>query len=297
MTFDQLEALEMIVEKGSFKAAAEAMRKTQPTLSISIKKLEDEFDLLLFNREEYRPSLTEEGKVFFNWARECLRSYRELATVGKELGTRKVEPNLHIVVDPFVPFEALEGIFEECLAKSLPTELTLRSEILGQGMELLLDQQVDFAVAPMLSPHKDIESILFNSVELLPCISAGLLGHEQSPDRSWLQTKTQIIARSFTKVEKKSDTGSLGVLDKGKRCYVSDHSMKRKLILEGFGWGRLARHEVEVELKEGQLILVDQASLETIEIKLHLMRNKLKPMGPVAKAIWSRLKAAAAARN
>jgi DNA-binding transcriptional LysR family regulator len=297
MTFDQLEVLEKIVEKGSFKAAAAALSKTQPTLSISIKKLEEEFDLLLFNREEYRPTLTEEGKVFYNWARECLRSYRELATIARELGTHKVEPHLQIVVDPFVRFEALEGIFEECLAKSLPTELTLRSEILGQGMELLLDEQADFAVAPMLNPHKDIESIPFNSVELLPCISSVLLGQEKSPDRSWLQSKTQIIARSSTKLENRGDSGNFGVLDKGKRCYVSDHSMKRKLILEGFGWGRLARHEVEAELKNGQLVLLDRSGLERIEINLHLMRNKLKPMGPVAKAIWIRLKETAASRN
>jgi DNA-binding transcriptional LysR family regulator len=297
MTFDQLEALEMIVEKGSFKAAAEAMHKTQPTLSISIKKLEEEFDLLLFNREEYRPSLTEEGKVFFNWARECLRAYRDLATIGKELGTNKVEPNLQIIVDPFVRFEALEGIFEECLAKSLATELSLRTEILGQGMELLVDQQADFAIAPMLKPHKDIESIPFNSLELFPCISRSLLGNRKGPDRNWLQSKTQIIARSFSKLEKRTDSGSLGILEKGKRCYVSDHSMKRKLIIEGFGWGHLARHEVEKEIAQGQLILLDQASLEMIEIKLHLMRNKLKPMGPVAKSIWQRLKETAATRN
>lgn len=47
MTIDQLETLEMIVEKGSFKAAAEALHKTQPSLSVAIKKLEDEFDLKL----------------------------------------------------------------------------------------------------------------------------------------------------------------------------------------------------------------------------------------------------------
>ena len=47
MTFDQIEILEKIVEKGSFKAAAEALHRTQPTLSVAIKKLEDEFELLL----------------------------------------------------------------------------------------------------------------------------------------------------------------------------------------------------------------------------------------------------------
>ncbi|MBC7465978.1 MAG: LysR family transcriptional regulator [Bdellovibrio sp.] len=72
MTFDQLETLEMIVEKGSFKAAADHLHKTQPSLSVAIKKLEEEFDLKLFNRDQYRPKLTAEGIVFYNWAKQTL---------------------------------------------------------------------------------------------------------------------------------------------------------------------------------------------------------------------------------
>jgi DNA-binding transcriptional LysR family regulator len=38
MTYDQLEMLEAIVEKGSYKAAADHLHKSQPSLSMGFKK-------------------------------------------------------------------------------------------------------------------------------------------------------------------------------------------------------------------------------------------------------------------
>lgn len=78
-----------MIEKWISKAVAEALYTTQPTLSITIKKLKQEYDLLLFSRKEYRLKLSEEGKVFFRWAKQCLRTFRELDTVGRELDLLK----------------------------------------------------------------------------------------------------------------------------------------------------------------------------------------------------------------
>jgi DNA-binding transcriptional LysR family regulator len=64
------------VESGSFKAAAAKLHKTQPALSVAIRKLEDEFQLSLFDRSEYRPKLTAQGRVFHEQARESLLAFR-----------------------------------------------------------------------------------------------------------------------------------------------------------------------------------------------------------------------------
>ena len=65
MTYDQILTLDFIVKYGSFKAAAKEMYKSQPSLSMAIKKLEDEFQFQILSRDNYRPQLTEEGKVFY----------------------------------------------------------------------------------------------------------------------------------------------------------------------------------------------------------------------------------------
>ncbi len=224
MTFDQLEIMEMIVEKGSFKAAAAALHRTQPTLSVAIKKLEAEYDLLLFSRDEYRPKLTDQGKIFYAWAQQCLRSFRALAVVGDELGRKETESHLTVVVDPVADFAALSGLFETCLRGQAPTELTLRTEVLHAGMEALLDGDADFAVASAAGLHADIESVPIGHVTMLPVAAAALLAGAKHEAAS-LYGLPQIVVRTG-KGQALTNDGTSGLLDGGRRCYVTGHTMK-----------------------------------------------------------------------
>lgn len=290
MTYDQLEMLEKIVEKGSFKAAAEALNKTQPSLSVAIKKLEEEFGILLFNREEYRPQLTDEGRVFYGWLKQSLRSFRDLEVVGKQLGQRKVEARLTMIIDPLVQFDAIEGLFENCLAWPNVTDFTLKTEVLGGGMESLLSGKADFAIAPKVVDHEDIESISYEKVEMIPVVAKNLLKKGESIDALWLQRQRQIVvvqggdAKSPLKREKR------GVLAEGQKCFVTDHTTKMRLILGGFGWGRLPMREIQGPLRKGMLVKISHEVASPFSLELRVMRNRLKPLGPVARVIWDHLR-------
>src|SRR4029434_8438081 len=63
MEVSQLEAFLAVVREGSFSAAAKAMYRTQPAISQTIKKLEDEIGRPLFDRSSRRGGLTDEGRV------------------------------------------------------------------------------------------------------------------------------------------------------------------------------------------------------------------------------------------
>lgn len=293
MTMDQLETLEMIVEKGSFKAASEALYKTQPSLSVAIKKLEEEFDLQLFNREEYRPKLTPEGLIFYNWAKQCLFTFRELQTVGQELGAKKVEPFLTIVLDPLARFEAIEGVFIETVMSKHPTEVTFRSEIMSGGYDLLLSGEADFAVSTKASDNDDIESMAFDKIEMIPVVAKSLTKGAGKLNYAWLKQFPQVVvqqAESRTlKREAALKRDSKGVMSDSRKCFVTDHSLKHRMITNGFGWGRLAKNEVESALKKGDLIQIHDDQLKPFVLDLHIMRLKHKPMGPVARSVWEQL--------
>lgn len=287
MTFDQLEVVEKIEELGSFKAAAAALRRTQPTLTVTVQKLEAELGVQLFSREEYRPKLTEAGRLFLDRARETLRSFRRLAVLGQELGPGKVEPRLTVIVDPVARFETIAGIFETCLRKMAPTELVLRSEILTGGLELLRSGEADFAVAAALSdkfgPSEDVEILPLETVAMLPVVAAVLVGSARI-DGSWLREQPQIV------VSTARDTAvSRGIMQGGTHCYVTDHALKRRMILAGLGWGRLARHEVAAELEAGKLVPIQTPEAPPFTLELCVMRSLLRPLGPTGAAIWARL--------
>lgn len=270
MTYDQIEMLAAIVENGSFKAAAETLHKSQPSLSVGIRKMEEEFGISIFDRSDYRPRLTEQGKVFYKWAQESLDSFRNLETIAREMGSNKREPKITFAIDPLVEFSEIRPVFETCLGPLNPTELTLRSEILGKGLQLLLDGEVDFAIAPQLKTHENIESFFFKRVELVP-VAARTIAKTY---RSYPQV---VVTAPETQ----------GELSKGPRCYVTDHSMKARLILSGYGWGRLAAHEIEGEKK---LVRLSDPVVRPFKLDLFFMRNKTRPMGPQAKNIWKSFK-------
>ncbi|MFS4459166.1 LysR family transcriptional regulator [Bdellovibrio sp. HCB2-146] len=297
MTIDQLETLEMIVEKGSFKAAAEHLYKTQPSLSVAIKKLEEEFDLKLFNREEYRPKLTPEGLVFYNWAKQCLYSFRELQTVGQELGTKKVEPFLTIVLDPLARFEAIEGIFQETILSKHPTEMSFRSEIMSGGLDLLLSGEADFAVSTKGPENDAIESIPFDKIEMIPVIAKSLAKTMPSLQFKYLKQYPQVVVLQQGDKSNLLKRDTKGVVADAKKCLVNDHSLKQKMILHGFGWGRLARNEVEKEIKKEVLVEIQDDNVKPFILDLHVMRLRNKPMGPVARAVWAQLEKNAIAKK
>ena len=61
----QLEHFLAVAEEGTFTRAAERARRTQPAISQSIKKLEDELGMPLFTRDLNDVSLTvQQGEIF-----------------------------------------------------------------------------------------------------------------------------------------------------------------------------------------------------------------------------------------
>jgi LysR family hydrogen peroxide-inducible transcriptional activator len=62
MTITQLQYVLAIAEQKNFTKAAEKCFVTQPTLSTQIQKLEDELDVIIFNRNKKPIELTEVGK-------------------------------------------------------------------------------------------------------------------------------------------------------------------------------------------------------------------------------------------
>lgn len=73
-----------VVEEGSFTAAANRIRVTQPTLSAGIAQLEELLNAKLFVRDRRYVRLTEAGAGFLPIARDLQRGFRAADGFGKE---------------------------------------------------------------------------------------------------------------------------------------------------------------------------------------------------------------------
>ncbi len=95
MDTNQIRYFLAIAEEGGFTKAAESLLLSQPALSLSIRRLEQELGVTLFERGGRRAMLTPAGQFFLETAQEILNQY-EVALNGLRLFSS--QPSLRLGV-------------------------------------------------------------------------------------------------------------------------------------------------------------------------------------------------------
>ena len=97
MDLRKLRIFHEVARRGSFTAAAKALPLAQPAVSVAIQKLEQELDLLLFQRRDKQISLTAEGQVLLRHAEKLLAEMARAELEMRELkGLHKGEVRIGI---------------------------------------------------------------------------------------------------------------------------------------------------------------------------------------------------------
>lgn len=98
MRYVQLRAFHHVATTGGFSRAADLLRLTQPAVSDQVRKLEEEYDVLLFNRTRKQITLTPEGEALLAITRRMFDNEREAHELLSE-GRAFRAGNLRIVAD------------------------------------------------------------------------------------------------------------------------------------------------------------------------------------------------------
>ncbi len=280
MTYDQILTLDSIVKYGSFKAASEALFKSQPSLSMAIKKLEEEFGFEIFNREGYRPVLTDKGHAFYQKAQASLKSFQALEHLAMELGAG-IETEINICTDAIFPIGQLSDVLSQFFLPHKTTTLNLSTDVLEGVIDQLINHKVDFALGPNISDNENIEKEKILDVEMIPVIANQHITKENF-NREYLQELPQIIVRSS--VRDKTIRGALS----NQLWFTTDFSMKMQMIRSGLGWGRLPLHMIEDSLQQGALQRISNIKgINPVITPIYLLRSKSKIMGPTTKKLWN----------
>ena len=81
MTITQLKYVLAVAENQNFTKAAEKTFVTQPTLSMQIQKLEDELDILIFDRSKKPIELTDVGRKIVSQARNIVNEANRISDI------------------------------------------------------------------------------------------------------------------------------------------------------------------------------------------------------------------------
>ena len=74
LSLESLEVLDAIARKGSFAAAAESLFRVPSAVTYTVRKLEEDLGITLFNRSGHRAELTEAGAELLREGRNLLNA-------------------------------------------------------------------------------------------------------------------------------------------------------------------------------------------------------------------------------
>ena len=146
LTLEALRVMDAIDRRGSFAAAADELGRVPSALSYTMQKLEEELDVVLFDRSGHRTKFTNVGRMLLERGRVLLEAADKLTTDAEAL-SRGWETHLTIVTEALVPTTDLFPLIEKLATKS-NTQLSIITEVLAGAWERLEQGRADIVVAP-----------------------------------------------------------------------------------------------------------------------------------------------------
>ncbi len=152
----QLRAFCMIVKLGTLTRAAEALFLSQPSVSLQLRALEEEFGTRLIERRRRRVVLTREGQALYDLALPLIEGLDNLDQQFRALRAGFSGGELHIAAGSSTIQYLLPAFVAGFGTREPGVKLQLHNVTGKDGLALLRSDQVDFAVGSMLDVPNDL---------------------------------------------------------------------------------------------------------------------------------------------
>ncbi len=154
----EMEYIYTVYQKGSFSKAAEALFMTQPALSISIQKVENEIGMPLFNRDKKPLELTEAGQLYIEKIRQIMHLENELSQQLNDLTDLKTG-QLRIGGSHYFNSYILPPVIADFKKKWPGIDLELTEAGSYELLTMLKDDLIDLTFNCTPDPHDKLRRI------------------------------------------------------------------------------------------------------------------------------------------
>ena len=144
LSIELLRTFITVIEVASFTRAAEILYRTQPAVSLQIKRLEEAVGYSLIERNGKKISLTERGEALATHARQILR-LNDLAIA--ELEQRDPAAILRVGLPVDYAVNALQTCLVDVIRKFPDTKIEIRRDLSKHLLAALRSNEIDIAVA------------------------------------------------------------------------------------------------------------------------------------------------------
>lgn len=286
VSLDQWRALIAVVDHGGYAQAAEALKRSQSSVSYQIQKLETQLDVQVFEIRGRKAELTDTGRMLARRARFLLHEAGDLEAAARRLASGW-EAEIRLAVDHLFPQDRLFDALNAFSTAAPQIRITLLETLLSSNEDALFKGQADLVVTPVVP-------VGFLGEELLPLTFVAVAHHahplhqlQRELSYEDLRQHRQIVIRDPG--DRPRDAGWLGA---EQRWTVSHMSTSQQAVCLGLGYAWLPRHRVASALDSGLLKALPLREGGTRSGALHLVFADRDAAGPATLMMASELQRA-----
>ncbi|WP_283131813.1 LysR family transcriptional regulator [Enterovibrio norvegicus] len=273
ISFEALQVLDAIDRKGSFAAAADSLSRAPSSLSYQVQKLEQDLDLVIFDRSGHKASFTDAGRLLLDRGRILSNAADELVADAKSLA-HGWELDITIAYDGLLSARQFFPLIDK-LSNEATTRVRLQEEILAGSWEALEEDRADILICPTAPSYPQ-------SLKVQPLgFSEGYwvahadhpIHNEANPYDADTRRKYRSISVADTARNAKAYT--FNILDEQPRLTVSSMAEKYHAIKKGLGIGTMPDWWIQKELDNGDLKIIKGSEVYQLEWVMAWKRNRM----------------------
>ena len=151
VTLEQWQTLLSVVDNEGYAGAAEAMNKSQSSISYAIQKLEQTLNVRMFSLEGRRAVLTPAGKTMYQQAESLLQASKQMEQQATQF-SKGWEPEIRIAMDTLFPEWLMLEVIQRFTEQHPLTRIELLETVLSGTDEALLRKEADLVIGGRIPP-------------------------------------------------------------------------------------------------------------------------------------------------
>lgn len=260
----RLQVFNMVAKVLSFTKAAETLHMTQPAVTFQVKQLEEFFNTRLFDRTHNKISLTDAGKIVYDYAELILEHYEKMNHEVKEL-TGEVAGSLLIGASTTIAEYMLPSLLGAFKKQFSDVNIRLQVGNTDAIVAMVENNMIDLGVveAPVYNKNLEVEVCRLDEMVLIV------------PTDHPLASKTKILVDELKKyryISREEGSGSRSVID----TYIKEQGLSYSDLNVEMELGSPEAVKMAVESNVGIAIV----SRTTLNKELKLNTLKAIPLDP-----------------
>ena len=193
MTLTELKYIVAVARERHFGRAAEACFVSQPTLSVAVKKLEEELDVKIFERSSNEVTITALGEDIVRQAQTVLdqaAEIKEIAKRGKDPLAGVLTLGVIYTIGPYL----LPDLVRQSIARTPQMPLMLQENFTVKLLEMLRTGEIDCAILAEPFPDTGLAIAPLYDEPFLAAVPSTLpLAQQESISTQQLKNETMLL--------------------------------------------------------------------------------------------------------